>query len=270
MSITPDSPLIGALSALGFTQYEARAYAALHGNGPGNGHEVAKASGVPPSKIYETLARLLEKGAVLKAQEEPARYLARPWQEVSSALLTRLGGAAAQVEEELGRLEQPARPGTIWGLPDRAAVLSTATGFLATAGRTVFASLWDEELPVLRSALEAAAARGVSVHVAVYGATRLEQAQGYDLTGCGRSAMERLAGRRLMTLVADGTQALVAEIHPGGGVEAIRTDAPVIGLLVAEYVKADVLGRLLIDDMGEARFEALRRDPGLIDRLLRG
>ncbi|XZQ31170.1 hypothetical protein ACTTAL_19280 (plasmid) [Rhodobacter capsulatus] len=47
-------------------------------------------------------------------------------------------------------------------------------------------------------------------------------------------------------------------------------DAPVIGLLVAEYVKADVLGLLLIDDMGEARFEHLRRNPGVIDALLRG
>lgn len=108
------------------------------------------------------------------------------------------------------------------------------------------------------------------MHVAIYGATRLTSARSYDLTACERSAMERLAGRRLMTPVVDGNEALMAELHPDGEVEAIRTDAPVIGLLVAEYVKADVLGRLLIDDMGEARFKQLRNDPGVIEDLLRG
>lgn len=268
--MTSDPPLLAAMMTLGFTQYEARAYCALQASGPGNGHEVARASGVPPSKIYETLARLLEKGAVLKAQEEPARYLARPWPEVSSNLLARLGGAAETVAAELDKLRRPESPRAIWALPDRETVLDTARSFLSEARESIFASVWDDEMGALAPALEAAAHRGVRVHVAIYGETRLSAAQGYDLTACGRSAMDRLAGRRLMSLVADGAQALVAELHPDGGVEAIRTDAPVIGLLVAEYVKADVLGRLLIDDMGEARFEHLRRDPGVIDALLRG
>lgn len=265
-----ENPLLSAMTALGFTQYEARAYCALQAGGSGNGHEVAKASGVPPSKIYETLARLVEKGAVLKAQEEPARYLARPWSEVSSNLLTHLESAVDTVGAELDKLPRPGSPRAIWALPDRAAVLDTARDFASRARDTIFASVWDPEMDALAPALEEAARRGVRVHVAVYGATRLGSARGYDLTACGRSAMERLAGRRLMTLVADGEEALVAELHPDGGVEAMRTDAPVIGLLVTEYVKADVLGRLLIDDMGEARFEQLRHDPGLIDELLRG
>ncbi|MGE4327952.1 MAG: TrmB family transcriptional regulator sugar-binding domain-containing protein, partial [Pseudodonghicola sp.] len=209
-------------------------------------------------------------GAILKAQEEPARYLARPWAEVSSHLLARLGSAAETVEAELDKLQRPESPRAIWTLPDREAVLDTARGFLSEARESIFASVWDDEMEALAPTLEAAAQRGARVHVAIYGETRLAAAQGYDLTACGRSAMDRLAGRRLMTLVADGAQALVAELHPDGGVEAIRTDAPVIGLLVAEYVKADVLGRLLINDMGDARFEHLRRDPGVIDALLRG
>lgn len=270
MILPIDTPLIGAMTALGFSQYEAKAYCALQASGPGNGNEIARASGVPPSKIYETLGRLLEKGAVLKAQDEPVRYLARPWAEVSSRLMAQLGGAAETVAAELGKLQQPEAPRAIWSLPDMDSVLDTARSFLAAATGTVFASVWDDEMPVLQPALEDAARRGVQVHVAVYGGTRLSAATGYDLTACGRSAMERLSGRRLMTLVADGKDALVAELHPGGGVEAIRTDASVVGLLVAEYVKGDVLGRLLINDMGEARFEELRRDPGVIDALLRG
>ena len=270
MKLLSDSPLFGALTALGFTQYEAKAYCALLASGPGNGHEVARSSGVPPSKIYDTLARLMEKGAVLRAQQEPVRYLARPWSEVAASLMGKLGLAADTVAEELSKVERPESPRAIWALPDRETVLNTAQSFLFDARDRVFASVWDDEMPALAPHLEEAARRGVHVHVAIYGEMRLASARGYDLTACGRSAMERLAGRRLMTLVADGAKTLVAELHPDGGVEAIRTNTPVIGLLVAEYVKADVLGRLLIDAMGDARFEQLRQDPGTIDALLRG
>lgn len=267
--MTADNPLITALGALGFSQYEARAYCALLAGGAMNGNEVARASGVPSPKIYETLVRLVEKGAVLSAQEEPVRYAARPWEEVSGALRTRLEGAAQTVTDGLASLARPTAPGTIWSLPDREAVLSMAERLIVSAGQMIFAAIWDAEITVLGPALEAAARRGCRVHLALYGTARLEGLVAYDLTACGRSAMERMAGRRLMTLVADGREAIVAEFHPDDSVEAVRTDNPVIGLLATEYVKADVLGRLLIDDMGEARFEEIRYHPGEIDALLR-
>ena len=267
--MSADNPLITALGSLGFSQYEARAYCSLLAGGAMNGNEVAKASGVPSPKIYETLVRLVEKGAVLSAPEDPVRYAARPWDEVSGALRARIEGAAQTVTEGLASLARPAAPGTIWTLPDREAVLSMAERLIGGARKMIFASVWDPEIAVLGPALEAAARRGCGVHLALYGTARLEGPVTYDLTACGRSAMERMAGRRLMTLVADGQEAIVAEFHPGDSVEAVRTDNPVIGLLATEYVKADVLGRLLIDDMGDARFEEIRYNPGEIDALLR-
>jgi hypothetical protein len=82
--------------------------------------------------------------------------------------------------------------------------------------------------------------------------------------------VERLDGRRLSNIVADRERTIVAEFRENGSVEAVSTDNPVLGLLGIEYVKADVLGRLLIDEMGEARFEQLRHEPpSLINSLLR-
>jgi len=68
--------LIAALIRLGFSQYEAQAYTALVGQQPMNGSEVSKRAGMPPSKVYETLARLEAKGAVLVNFSEPVRYSA--------------------------------------------------------------------------------------------------------------------------------------------------------------------------------------------------
>ncbi|RWR31883.1 TrmB family transcriptional regulator [Sinirhodobacter populi] len=267
--MSPAPRLIEALGELGFSQYEARAFCALLAAGPMNGHEVARASGIPPAKIYETLGRLAEKGAVLVARSDPVRYTARPWEDVLAGARSKFEGAVDAVASGLRDLPTQDDGGAIWTLPDRPAVLDFSLRLIGAARRTVFASVWDPEMPALGPALEAAARRGCTVHVAIYGTSALEGAFVYDLTNCGRSAMERMAGRRLMTLVTDGNEAIIAEIRPDDSVQSVRTDNPVIGLLVSEYVKADVLGRLLIDDMGEARFESLRHHPGTIDALLR-
>jgi hypothetical protein len=59
--------------------------------------------------------------------------------------------------------------------------------------------------------LEAAAARGVDTHVAIYGTRILNVPHTYDLSKCGASARLRLSGRRLAVVVADDNDAVVAE-----------------------------------------------------------
>jgi len=70
--------LIAYLQALGFSQYEARAYCGLLQKSPANGHEVAKTAGIPTSKVYETLERLAQKGAVLVQRSEPTLWAPVP------------------------------------------------------------------------------------------------------------------------------------------------------------------------------------------------
>jgi hypothetical protein len=159
--------------------------------------------------------------------------------------------------------------GQVWSLRDRDTVIASFFSLAAGAAQSIFAALWDEELVELKPVLEDAARRGGSVHVAIYGTTQLTGPSSYDLTLCGQSAVERLAGRRLSIIVADRRLSIVAEFYPDGSVEAVSTDNSVIGLLAIEYVKADVLGRLLIDEMGEVRFDQLRQEPSAIERLLR-
>ena len=66
--------LVDAMSRFGFTKYESLAYAALLKWGPVTGYELGKRSGVPLSKSYVTLRRLVEKGAAVVEQADPPRY----------------------------------------------------------------------------------------------------------------------------------------------------------------------------------------------------
>ena len=64
------------LQQLGLTKYEAEAYHALLIAGPLTGYELGKHSGVPQSRCYDTLERLLARGLATVQPTTPPRYAA--------------------------------------------------------------------------------------------------------------------------------------------------------------------------------------------------
>lgn len=57
----------------------------------------------------------------------------------------------------------------MWSLAGRDAIVQAIGRTIENAQRTIFAGLWDEELDKLGPLLEAASARGIDSHVAIYG-----------------------------------------------------------------------------------------------------
>ncbi|HEF4729110.1 helix-turn-helix domain-containing protein [Burkholderia multivorans] len=256
MTTNISDDLIQALIRVGFSQYESQAYCALLRRSPLNGHEAGKLSGVPPSKIYETLQRLEAKGAVLLHRSEPVLYAAVPYSEVLSRIRSTVAKDLDLIEKELTRLPSAREPGLVWSLRDKGAIVEAFRGAIERAKTSLFAAVWDAELPMLRDDLERAFKRGVDVHVAIYGAETLDGPRCYDLRECGASAQKRLEGRRLSVVVADEQNAVTAEFGSISIDEAVITNNTVISLLAVEYVKADVMGRILINSMGKEAFEA--------------
>jgi len=68
--------LIDELRDAGLSEYEANAYVALLGVREQSGREVAKQSGVPPTRVFDVLKRLEEKGLVRLVQQKPMLWLA--------------------------------------------------------------------------------------------------------------------------------------------------------------------------------------------------
>lgn len=99
--------LLHGLGELGFSPYEARAYAALVKHAPANGYEVAKAAGIPTSKIYETLQRLQQRGAVRLFASDPVRYMATPPSDLLATLRGRYEQSLDKVERASEELPKP-------------------------------------------------------------------------------------------------------------------------------------------------------------------
>ncbi|WP_314148621.1 helix-turn-helix domain-containing protein [uncultured Leifsonia sp.] len=253
--------LVASLTRLGFTQYEAQAYAALVGQAALTGAEVGRRAGMPPSKVYETLGRLEARGAVLVNRSEPVRYTPIPHTALLKELRERFDADLSAAETALEQLPVEHEPGLVWSLNGRGAIVQAIARTIEHAQRTLFAGLWDEELDTLGPLLEAASARGIETHVAIYGTRSLIGPHSYDMAECGASARLRLSGRRLAVVVADDNDAVVAEFGDRTPDQATLTTNPVIALLAVEYVKADVSGRLMINAMSPTAYTELLTTP---------
>lgn len=247
--------LIQALCRLGFSPYEAQAYCALVGQPPLNGSEVGRRAQVPPSKIYETLGRLEAKGAVLVNRSDPIRYAAVPHTDLLAAIRQRFESDFSDTQEGLAALPTRSLAGLVWSLSNHASIIQALVSAIQSARGKLFAGIWGEEMPMLHAAFEEAGARGVDVHLALYGAGEVPGAHNYDLSECGASARLRLSGRRLSVIVADDEDGVVAEFGPGVHSEALLTTNRIACLLAVEYLKADISGRLLINAMPQTLYE---------------
>lgn len=260
--------VIEHLGQLGFSQYEARAYCALVQQAPLNGHEVSRVAGVPPSKIYETLQKLHQKGAVLIYRSEPMLYTSVPYMDLLARLHQQTEKTFHEVEQGLSKLTRQTETGLTWSLSGAEYIVDALSRVITRAHEIIFAALWDEELPALIPALREAHSRGVELQIATYGTIELEFPSTYDLRLCGISAQERLEGRRLCVVVADRQETITAELTGSKHDQGIWTQNRVISLLATEYIKEEIMGRCLINELGEERYQRMRNErPALLSML---
>ena len=260
--------VIEQLERLGFSQYEAQAYCALVQRAPMNGHEVSRAANIPPSKIYETLQRLHQKGAVLIYRSEPMLYTPVPYTDLLARLRQQTENTFREVELGLSQLTRQTETGLTWSLSGAEYIVDALLRVIKRADEIIFAALWDDELPDLIPALREAHQRGVELQIATYGIIDPGLPSTYDLRLCGISAQERLEGRRLCALVADRKETITAELTGSKQDQGIWTQNRVISLLATEYIKEEIMGRCLINELGEERYQQMRRErPALLSML---
>lgn len=257
MQITSDqSEAEQALTALGFTELEARIYCALLTSGPATGYRLAKLVGKAPPNVYQALSALARKAAVLVDETEP-----RTWRAARPAeLLAVLGGTFAQRQEEaqrrLSSLATAPADDRIYQITDPDQVVERARAMLAGARDIVLFDLFEAPLAILREALEATAARGVTVAGLVYGPTSPMAGATVRPAAGALVARDRWPGAQL-TLVVDAAEHLVALMTPAmdGVRRAIWSDSAYLSCLQHSGLSAEI------------RLTGVETPPGPLSRL---
>jgi HTH-type transcriptional regulator, sugar sensing transcriptional regulator len=227
--------LVERLQALGFSQYEARAYCALLQKSPANGHEVAKTAGIPTSKIYETLERLHTKGAVLVQRSEPTLWAPVPHRDLVAALRQRMESTFSAVEQGLAQLGHEQDTKLTWSLSGRGHVVDSMRAAIDRAQRQVTAAVPAAALDDLAPALRRAADRGVDLELVAGDGAALDLPEG-DHVRIRRLEPDPDADR-LGVVVGDGEETVVGDLGLDRP-EGMWTHHPAVARLAAEHLRA--------------------------------
>jgi sugar-specific transcriptional regulator TrmB len=261
-------PIVQSLQAIGMSSYEAKAYLALVAAGhPTNGYEVAKRSGVPRSTVYETLAKLLARGAAfeVRSDDESTEYVALP----PEALIRRLRHSFDEhidaLSESLPLVTATPASHLLHTIEGRDAVIERARDLIDLSTRTLDVSAWVEELGELSSSLQRAEVRGVEVTIIDFG-------EGFEPIGYtqphifadAKTVLDRV-GCRLLVIAADREEVLIGGVVEGGSVWGVFSDDPAVVLVAAEYIRHDIAFQVLSERVGVSEVEVLfRTDPTLL------
>lgn len=155
--------MIELLQQVGFSKYEAEAYAALLAADSLTGYELGKRSAVPLSRSYEILERLVQRGLALSQPGDPPRYRA----EAPAALLARLRAehtaTLTALEAALTALTETTAVAEFWVVRGRAHILRRMQAMCAGAARSVAIAAPHDALEAIRGPLADARARGCRI-----------------------------------------------------------------------------------------------------------
>ena len=88
-----------------------------------------------------------------------------------------------------------------------------------------------------------------------------------NLESCGESSKKRL-GKRLNVLVSDSKEAVIGEMEQEENTFGIWATTPCIILTAKEYIKHDIWGKALVDEVGKERFDAMCQGSAILSYLI--
>lgn len=241
------------LTAIGFTEYEAKVYLALLRENPATGYQISKKSGVPRSMVYEALSRLHARGAALETIEDRAT-LYRPLP--PDQLLDRYEAEHRRLLDRLRRglneLFTAPEEEYVWALSGRPNVLTYAGQMIARAGKEIYLVLPDDALTVLRDEIAAAWERGIDVSALLTGAQDLPVGRVARHPPL-ESEIQELIGTLLV--VADRREALIAGTERE--MTATITRNANLVLIARQFVWMELFTQRIYERLGSELLERL-------------
>ena len=238
-------PLHERLREIGLGEYEAKLYLALVKRHPASGYELARASGVPSSKVYEVLARLRDKELVFATDGGRAtRYIPADPDEFVERYAQRVSRALDGLRQDLRALAGDDEVSYVWNVHGRDALLDRAVQLLARAERTVLVSAWDEELGALAEPIAATHRRGVKVAIIDYGTLALEADAVY--VHPIKDTIHGEKGGRGLTLCVDSRVALAGIVGDVASTSGAWSSNNGFVSAVEDYLKHDIYVQKII------------------------
>lgn len=226
---------------LGLTEYEAKAYISILQCQPATAYEIAKACGVPTSKIYETIARLREKGLTRPTSEKKQRgqqYIALDSKQFLESKRTETVRKTEMLGPMLQSIGNRIEAEPIWQIQEKKAVIEKAGQLIRQASGNILLSLWPAELEKLKADLLDAEQRNIKIAMVHFGIPAVQI--GATFYHPEEKTIYAEKGGRALTMVVDNETVLVGTFFDTGAVEAVWSKNHSFVTTTEDYIKHDV------------------------------
>jgi sugar-specific transcriptional regulator TrmB len=247
--------ILSHLQHLNFTQYESMAYLALLKQSEVTGYELAKNSGIPASKIYAVLNKLIDKDVILAHDSEPVRYTPIPPNDIIARIKDDYLQTFNSLDKSLNDIynNEQTSDHYIWNLNGRQEIMRRIIEFIDQSQSSLYLSVWDEEIVGIKDALYRANERGVQMSIVHYGKTKLGVGQEYRH---GREhQIRQQRGARRIALEVDEEKVVLAHFLDDGGSNALWTSNTGLVLLAKDYIIHDIYTIRMAEKFGKEAIE---------------
>ena len=243
------------LRHLNFTQYESMAYMALLKQSEVTGYELAKNSGIPASKIYAVLNKLIDRDVILALDSEPLKYTPLPPDDIIARLKDDYLQTFDSLSQSLNDIYQneQSTDDYIWNLNGRQEIMRRIIEFINQSHNSLYLSVWDEEITEIKDSLFRAHNRGVIMSIVHYGKIHLDIGQEYRH---GREhQIRQQRGARRIALEVDEEKVVLAHFLDDGGSNALWTNNTGLVLLAKDYIIHDIYTIRMAEKFGREAME---------------
>lgn len=162
-------PLPATLRELGFTDYEAKAYAALSVKQPATAYEIAKVAGLPRANVYAALRNLEGRGAIQSVTESPVRYVLVNPEQFFRRIQRSTAGLCDDVVRTLKRTVKADESAYVWIYRGEDEVHAKLSGMIEDAREHIWLKGPVDLIEPYAGLLVEAARRNVTVRLIVFG-----------------------------------------------------------------------------------------------------
>lgn len=194
------------LQKFGFSQYESQVFEVLASSEePMDATNIVKYSGVPKSKIYEVISRMIEKGMVLDSVSEKKKlYTALPLPIVIEKLTTEFQENVQQLKTSTSK--RKFYDEHVWSLKVDSSIRAQTKQLLQGAEKSIKVSAWQDDVLDYLPLLEEKEEQGVDVEVLVVGEMDSSLSNVHTLI----PAQEHHSLERFRLVVVDETEVIFA------------------------------------------------------------
>ena len=208
---------------------------------------MSKNAGVPPSKIYDSLSKLLAKGfiSIVKSGHAPT-YVAIDPVKILDRYQKDYNRTLEMLKKRLGEIRQnpEAFNQYIWHLGERAQILDKIREIVEGSQEMIYLSIWQEELQEVEEVFREAAKRKVRMAIVFYGSQAVDFGVVYDHSL--EDILLREMGERRLALAADDKIVLLGHFSNEGKAFATWSHNRGMVNLAKDYITHDIISLKLV------------------------